>query len=200
MEHVRYHTVGLSPSRHRLAAMTLAVEGGVLLVAVLLGMLLGPPLMSIMTIDMHSVLMGTGIGLGLMIVVFGVVDSRLGRSTALRQDLAQLAGLLQNVRVVDMLWISALAGAGEEALFRGVLLHHGAAWLGVPLAIALTSLLFGLLHAMSLAYVIFATTLGVFMCVVYLTTGNLAVAMIAHGVYDFVALVYVLRLRRTVTR
>ncbi len=187
----------ISLSRRQLLILTLAVEGGMLVLAAGLGWLVGPSLWAMTTLDARAILSGVLVGLALFVVAAIAVDSPLGRDTQLRRDMDRLAGLFHEARPIDLLLISVLAGVGEEALFRGFLLQHGSAWLGVPLGVALTSLLFGLMHAVSLDYIIFATLIGAAMSGLYLWSGNLALPMATHAAYDFAALVYMIFLRRT---
>jgi membrane protease YdiL (CAAX protease family) len=86
-----------------------------------------------------------------------------------------------------------LAGLGEEALFRGVIQGGLVAYIGVPMAIVVSSVLFGLAHYISKTYVVFAMTLGALFGLLYAWSGNIAVPMIAHVAYDFVALWYIYR-------
>jgi membrane protease YdiL (CAAX protease family) len=101
--------------------------------------------------------------------------------------------LFAETPVWELLVISAAAGWGEELLFRGLLQTlvsdwTGHAWLGLLVA----SLLFGLVHPMSVTYFVVATLIGFYLGWLLLATDNLLVPMIAHGAYDFVALVYLL--------
>ena len=84
-----------------------------------------------------------------------------------------------------------LAGGGRR---RGDALpgrHPGRA---EPLArpwpgLAVASLLFGLLHPITPTYVAIAALLGAYLGAVWLATGNLLTVIVAHALYDFVALV-----------
>ena len=80
-------------------------------------------------------------------------------------------------------------------LFRGVLQASLSAWLGTPWGLGLTSLLFGLLHPISIAYMVIATILGLYLGAVWNVGGNLLTVMITHALYDFAALAYLLRIR-----
>lgn len=97
--------------------------------------------------------------------------------------------------------LAAGAGIGEEALFRG-LLQTGMSWklldiiggsssvnglLADAISVALTSLLFGLVHAVSRAYFFYATFASVIFGVECLVSG-LSTAVVTHAVYDAVAL------------
>jgi membrane protease YdiL (CAAX protease family) len=114
--------------------------------------------------------------------------------------------LFRTCNWVELAAISFLAGLGEELLFRGLLQNGMAQWTGdfLPhtpaaalagdwMAIIVVAILFGALHAVNLAYAILAAIIGAYLGWLYLATGNLTVPIVAHGLYDFVALVYVLR-------
>jgi membrane protease YdiL (CAAX protease family) len=60
--------------------------------------------------------------------------------------------------------------------------------LPVWLAVAGASVLFGVGHWLSSAYAALATLIGAYLGLVFLLTGNLLAAIIAHAVYDVVAL------------
>jgi membrane protease YdiL (CAAX protease family) len=80
-------------------------------------------------------------------------------------------------------------------LFRG-LLQTGLStvsswWLGL----IITSIIFGLLHFVSLLYAVLATLIGLYLGFLFIIFDNLAVPMIVHALYDFVALLYLVRMR-----
>jgi hypothetical protein len=81
--------------------------------------------------------------------------------------------------VSEILLLSAAAGLGEEVLFRGLI----QSWLGFWL----TSLLFGLIHALTPAYFVLGTLFGMAFGWLALATGNLLAPICAHAVYDAVA-------------
>jgi hypothetical protein len=93
--------------------------------------------------------------------------------------------------------ISASAGVGEEMLFRGLIQAGVAAWIGdgcgVWIGLATGSLAFGLAHSISLTYVVLATLIGAYLGWVFSASGHLLVPIVAHGLYDFLALSYLLR-------
>jgi membrane protease YdiL (CAAX protease family) len=92
--------------------------------------------------------------------------------------------------------LAGLAGLGEEVLFRGLiqgwLAERYPAWLSVAAA----SLLFGLGHWLSASYAALAAIIGGYLGVVFLVTGNLLAPIIAHAVYDVVALLVLARRAR----
>ena len=88
------------------------------------------------------------------------------------------------------------AGVGEEVLFRGFLQGALGQWLGTGPGLVLASVVFGAAHPVTPAYVLIASVIGVYLGGLWLVSGNLLVPMLAHGLYDFVALLMLLRCAR----
>lgn len=101
---------------------------------------------------------------------------------------AELTPLFGSRPDSDLALIALAAGVGEEMLFRGVLQGGLAQWLGTWEGLVAASLLFGLVHPITVTYVFVAGLLGAYLGAVWIFSGNLLVVMIAHAVYDFLAL------------
>lgn len=86
--------------------------------------------------------------------------------------------------------LGVAAGLGEELLFRGVLQYELVERLGRVAAIGVSSVIFGLLHAVTPMYAFLATLASVYFGYLYLDSGNLAVPIVTHAAYDIVALLY----------
>lgn len=183
-------------TRRKLLVTTLLTEGGMLHLAALLGLLTGTPFWGTARVDAASVALGIGFGVALLPVALVLLESGLGFARRIQRDVRHLIGIFDHATLLDLLFISVLAGLGEEALFRGVLQPLAASWLGVPAAIVVVSLLFGAVHCLSWAYVAFATVLGAVFGVMQVWSDNIVVPMVAHAAYDFGALVYGVRLCR----
>jgi membrane protease YdiL (CAAX protease family) len=96
----------------------------------------------------------------------------------------------------ELLFIAILAGVGEELLFRGFL-QAGLARLlpagfGIPGSLLIASLIFGACHYLSHTYFIMATIAGLYFGLLMLVSGSLGPPIIAHALYDYVALAYLL--------
>ena len=94
--------------------------------------------------------------------------------------------LFEHVHVWHIVVISVLAGLGEELLFRGVLQPL----IGLPLA----SLVFGAVHVGGRSFVgygVWAACIGALFGVLMVETGGLLAPIVAHAVYDALALAYV---------
>jgi membrane protease YdiL (CAAX protease family) len=94
---------------------------------------------------------------------------------------------------LDLALISVLAGIGEEMLFRGVIQGVLSRWLGPWPGIALASTLFGLLHLVTPTYAVMAALMGMYLGWVCIASDNLLVVIVAHALYDFLALLYLVR-------
>lgn len=94
--------------------------------------------------------------------------------------------LFQQVSVRQIAIVSLLAGVGEELLFRGVLLPL----IGLPAS----SVLFGAVHIGGRSFLGFgawAACIGALFGWLMVTTGGLLAPIVAHAVYDALALAYV---------
>lgn len=84
--------------------------------------------------------------------------------------------------------ISISAGVGEEALFRGGLQTIAGDYLGPVLAIALSNLVFALIHLTRPVLTGILFLIGLYLAIAYAVTDSLIAVMIAHALYDIWAL------------
>ena len=95
---------------------------------------------------------------------------------------------------IEVAAISILAGLGEEMLFRGVAQTAIAHWIGgntgAVFGIVAAAVLFGAGHAVHLPYFVMATLMGAYFGGLFLYCDNLLVPIVAHALYDFVAILY----------
>jgi membrane protease YdiL (CAAX protease family) len=95
--------------------------------------------------------------------------------------------------------VALSAGIGEEALFRGVLQTALSDPLPTWAAIAAVSALFGVAHWVNLTYALLAGAVGAYLGVLYLVTDNLLAPIVAHALYDLIALSVLTRLKPAVS-
>ena len=74
----------------------------------------------------------------------------------------------------------------EEFLFRGLIQNLLSRWLGIPLGLAIASVVFGLSHLPDPRYAVLATIAGVAYGYVYLRTGKVTASAITHALVDAV--------------
>jgi membrane protease YdiL (CAAX protease family) len=105
--------------------------------------------------------------------------------------------LFRQWSVAQLAAISALAGICEEMLFRGVLQDGLATTIGIVPALIFASATFGAFHLITPAYGMIASAIGIYLGLLLIVTGNLLAPIVAHAVYDFVALAYLVRQKST---
>lgn len=108
-----------------------------------------------------------------------------GLRVVYRETIVPLFGQLNSFAAIA---IGAAAGVGEEWLFRGIV---------QPVAgLAIASVLFGLAHVggmRMLPFGVWAAAMGLVLGALAIGTGGLTAPMVAHGVYDMLALEYIRR-------
>jgi membrane protease YdiL (CAAX protease family) len=100
--------------------------------------------------------------------------------------------LFERASVLHIALLSAVAGIGEEALFRGVIQGAVAARSYAVAGLVVASVLFGLAHLVTRTYAVLAGLIGAYLGMLLLVFDNLLVPIVVHAVYDFVALWYLL--------
>jgi membrane protease YdiL (CAAX protease family) len=134
------------------------------------------------------------LSLPMFATLFLAMRSKLKPLSELREELEEkVVPIFINSNIVDLVLIALLAGVGEELFFRGWLQGALANRLGLWLGILIGSAIFGFAHYLSFTYAIYAFITGIYLGVIYHLTGNLFVVMTIHGLYDFVALVLLVR-------
>jgi membrane protease YdiL (CAAX protease family) len=99
-----------------------------------------------------------------------------------------LVPLFSRFNTPGIVVIGVMAGVGEEWLFRGVLLP--------TVGLVLSSIVFGLAHIggrSMIAFGVWASGMGLVLGALALLTGGLTAPVVAHGVYDMLALAYLRR-------
>jgi len=181
----------------RIVWLAMAFEGGLALLALGLGWLPGvqAPLPRIHWIAQDAA-WGVLACLPLLVVFFICVRWPVGPLVRIRQLSEEfIREWFSSCTVLQLALISLLAGIGEEMLFRGVIQDTLSAWINPLIGIVLASLLFGLMHPITPFYVVLAALMGAVLGWIFIITDNLLPAIITHGLYDFLALAYLTRMR-----
>jgi len=114
----------------------------------------------------------------------------------------KLAPLFRGMPSWALFLIALGAGFGEEWLFRGFGIQGVGwilpdAWSAVAVqwtAILIVALVFGGLHALTPMYFFLTFAMGIYFGYLVLLTESLLPAVVAHGLYDYIALLYIMRL------
>lgn len=167
------------------------MEGGVLVLALLLARPLGVPLRTLWSGGIPEVALGVAAAMPMMAGFMLLLHWDLAPLRELRGMIRdRFVPLFRSCRVIDLVVLSALAGIGEEALFRGVLQTGLAPWLTPWGAIAVATMLFAAAHWVNATYAALAGIFGLYLGVLFHFTGDLSSVTIAHGLYDLMALLY----------
>lgn len=170
-------------------------ESSLLLVAWVLGWFLGVPLFDIQKWNWKGLAIGLTSTLPLISMFFWLLQSKWEPCQNIRRIMdAVIRPMFQGFSILQLLILSLVAGISEEILFRGVIQGGTQISMGTPAAILLSAVLFGACHALTPFYFVLATFMGVYMSVVWLATGQLLAPIITHAVYDFLVLVWYLKM------
>ncbi len=188
------------PSMPRPLLLAVVIEGGIGLLAVALGLLLRHPPAEAISWNLRDTFFGGVAVLPAIATVWLCIRS----GWKPLQDMLRLVDeavipLFRTCRLWELAIIAGIAGFGEEMLFRGVIQNAVADQFSQPLGIVVgwiaASAVFGLLHWVTPTYAGLATLIGLYLGWLWIATGNLLVPVIVHALYDFWALVYLVRYR-----
>lgn len=186
-----------APTPAEFFRMAVAFEGGLVVAGLALGWLMTPPAWESARWSAEAVVLGALWTLPLLVGLVFLRQLPAGAVGGLNRTVDELlVPLFAELKLWQFAVVSALAGIGEELLFRGVLQQVLAGWMGAAGAIAVTSAVFGLAHLITPLYGVLAALVSVYLGWLLLRYENLAVPMVTHGMYDLVALVYLVRRTR----
>lgn len=178
----------------------LVFEAGVGILAVGLGWLVGFAPLDLVRFDVADAGMGALASVPMIVVLLAGWRLSWKPIAGLREVVQSLiVPLFRGSSTLQLAFLSLAAGVGEELLFRGVIQAGLAERIGGPVgtyvALGASGLVFGLAHYVTRTYAILAGVVGVYLGTLMLySENNLLVPMTAHAVYDFVALVYLVRI------
>jgi membrane protease YdiL (CAAX protease family) len=176
----------------RLAAV---FEGGLILVALALGLVVRIDPFADFHVDRAGVLLGLAAALPPFLLLAATDRFRFSALERIKRIVLQLLGpALAACRWYELVVVAALAGFGEELVFRGVLQRCLERWLdfggsGRIVGLIVSNVVFGLLHLMTPTYAVLAALMGIYFGLLLDATepANLVVPMLAHGLYDYLA-------------
>ncbi len=183
----------------RVVWLAVGVEGGLIVLAWLFGWLLGFPPLELFFWKEPTALVEALVGLAavgpLLLLFFACLRWPIGPLKRIERFCkVVLRPMFAPCSLLDLAGIALLAGFGEEMLFRGVFQEAFRYWTNsVLVGLILASVLFGLCHAITPTYAVLATLMGAYLGYLMLATNNLLPAIVAHAVYDFIALVILTR-------
>jgi CAAX protease family protein len=178
--------------------LAIAAEGGLAALALLLAWIFGVRLrdqLPASPVDFSRAgTRGVVATLPLLATFWWLVHSAWPEARRLRQQVERLINeLFPHASLVELAAIAVVAGVGEELLFRGVAQPLVARWTTPVAGLIIVSCIFGLFHAVSLLYFALAAVVGAYFGWLVLEFGDLVEPIVAHSLYDFLALAYLTR-------
>ncbi|APW61243.1 CPBP family intramembrane glutamic endopeptidase [Paludisphaera borealis] len=171
-------------------------EGGLAPLALLMGWWFGHTPLLHFTWSVSDAWMGAAAAIPPVLCFLAMLRWPLGPFAKLKTFCEQeFVPLLANSSWADIALIALSAGVGEEMLFRGVFQSALSASTGVASGLVISSLLFGMLHPISVPYALVTFAMGMYLGGLFLFTNNLLTAMVTHGLYDFILMAYLLRIK-----
>jgi membrane protease YdiL (CAAX protease family) len=174
----------------------IAFELGLGGVAVVLAALLGVPALGLIRMSGAAAAAGLIAVIPLAGTLYALRRASFSPIRRIEEALDRtLRPLLQRASQLELLALSLAAAVGEELLFRAVIQGAAGRALGSAAGVAVASAVFGAAHAVTGAYAIIAAVVGAYLGGILLMTGNLLAPIVTHAAYDWIALVYWLRLK-----
>lgn len=186
------------PNRLQIMKLALAVEGGLAGLALILAWLSARDLFEGVRFRPRSLVIGLAASLPMFAFLAFSVRSRAPLFLRIREILDEvLLPWLTPCHLIDIAVLASLAGFAEELLFRAYLQAMLGDWLGPVAGLVFASVVFGVVHWITPGYALLAGVAGLYLGAVWLVTdGDTLAVMIAHGFYDFVALLLLLKWHR----
>ncbi|WP_428356450.1 lysostaphin resistance A-like protein [Methyloprofundus sp.] len=170
-------------------------ESALILVALLLGWIADINPFEFIIFDEQAVMNGIIGTLPLCLIFIALNQLQLDSLDKIRQVLHTTLGpSLHKHHWTDLFILAAIAGVSEEILFRGVIQPWIENSWGMVVGILASSVIFGLVHAVTALYFVMATAVSIYLGLYldYDGTRNLLTPIIIHGLYDFFAFVVIL--------
>ena len=184
------------PGRDVILIFAVFFEGGFAPLSVFLGWLAGHPPLADFRWSLRDGLLGVGAAVPLVLIFLAIMRWPIGPLKQFRTFCDdEVTPLFAQSYWSEIALVSLAAGVGEEMLFRGFLQAWICAWLRTPWGLAVSSILFGLFHPISIIYVVITGVIGLYLGATWILNGNLLTVMVTHAVYDFAALGYLIRIR-----
>jgi membrane protease YdiL (CAAX protease family) len=181
--------------RQTVVLMAVLIEGGLLAGASLMGWMLEQPPLLHFAWAPEAALWGAAAAVPLVGFFFLFLRWPVGPLKRIRHFSDNvIRPLLAPCTLLDLFGISLLAGLGEEMMFRGVVQEAFSSWFNPWVGVIVASVLFGLMHLITVTYALLAALMGAFLSGVYLYADhNLLAVIVTHALYDFVVLLWLLR-------
>ena len=187
-------------NKKTLLLITLVTEGGLYFLGLMLMNSAQLELRSVFNVSWKAILYAILLTLPMFVTLFLIERTNIKSIVDLKKEMDEkVLPIFSGTNLFDLAFIAFFAGVGEELFFRGWMQVVLADRFGLVVGIFITSLVFGFLHYLSSAYAVYAFITSIYLGIIYHLTGNVFIVMAIHAVYDFVALVYLVRKSKDVS-
>jgi membrane protease YdiL (CAAX protease family) len=174
--------------------IAIAGEAGLLLLAWALGRWLGIGPFDQLQLNFSGIIVGAAASVPLLLGLWWILTTEASSVRGLVELVqSELGPVLATRSPASLALLAALAGTAEEILFRGVVQTGLAGPFSETIALIFSSVAFGLAHFLTPMYALLAGVAGLYLGAVFLIHGNLLAPIVAHALYDFVALIWLIR-------
>ncbi len=181
-------------SNARTFAWAMLVESGLGFAGILVAGWANVSLQPRLQVTAPALVRGLVACLPMLILLVALSNSRWSPLVQLRRQVETLVReIFRGSSWLEIAMICFAAGLGEELLFRGALQPWVARLTHPTVAIIVVGLLFGLAHSLSVTYFVAATLIGCYFGWLMEAYDDLVAPIVAHAVYDFVALAFIRR-------
>jgi membrane protease YdiL (CAAX protease family) len=184
------------PGRDVIIMFAVFFEGGLAPLSLVLGWWLGHAPLALFAWDVRPALWGALVSVPLVALFIAILRWPIGplrkiASFTVDEFVPMLAGSTWS----DIALVALSAGVGEEMLFRGVIQCALQGWLGTGPGLTFSSVLFGLLHPISIPYIVVMVVLGLCLGGEFVLTANLMSVIVTHTLFDFALMAYLLKIQ-----
>jgi membrane protease YdiL (CAAX protease family) len=166
------------------------------LFSLILGWFLGHNPLETFKWNLHAVSMGVAATVPLILLSLAMLRWPVGPLASLKDYFDKVVvPLLEKSSWPDLALIALSVSVGDDMLSRGVLQASLSHWFGVPVGLGLASMLVALVQPISVQYMVWTGLVGVYLGGVWIICGNLLTVMVAHALYGFAVLSYLVRIR-----
>ena len=174
-------------------------ESALILVAIVLGWVVDINPFEFIIFNEQAVINGVMGTLPLCLIFIALNQIQMDSLHKIREMLKDTLGpSLYQLHWTDLFVLAAIAGVSEEILFRGVLQPWMENSWGMTAGLIASSILFGLVHAITPLYAILATAVSIYLGL-FLDYGgerNLLTPIVIHSAYDFLAFLVIMKAYR----
>lgn len=171
-------------------------EAALIIVAIILGWLANIDPFEYLQFSEKSVFYGLLGTLPLFLIFIAMESMPVAAIQKIREMLLEtIAPYLYRHHWTDLLILAAIAGFSEEILFRGVIQPWMENSWGMQAGLLASSVLFGLLHAITPLYALLATCVSIYLGL-FLDYGgerNLLTPVVVHAMYDFLVFLAIMK-------